>query len=82
MNQLEFYNFLFISQVIQMNTFFSCRSLTLDDWSLINNITNAYDTWGLDCDTSHINNYSLTDSSLTDFLNDEQQMYRSLIEFF
>jgi len=65
-----------------MSLKFSSLNLAADDWSLINNITQAYDIWGLDCDTTHINKYSLTDTSLTDFLNDEQQMYRSLIRFY
>ncbi|CAF1133198.1 unnamed protein product [Adineta steineri] len=65
-----------------MSTNFSSLDLTLDDWSLINNITHAYDICGLNYDKTRINNYSLTDSTLTDFLNDEQQMYRSLILFY
>ncbi|CAF3365919.1 unnamed protein product [Rotaria sp. Silwood2] len=65
-----------------MNTDNYSSKLTLNDWSLINNIKDAYDTSTLDCDTIRINNYSLVDSTLKDFLNDEQQMFRSLIQFY
>ncbi|CAF4816396.1 unnamed protein product [Rotaria sp. Silwood1] len=54
----------------------------MDEWSLINNIKDAYDLSTLDCDATHINNYSLVDSTLKDFLNDEQQMFKSLIKFY
>jgi len=65
-----------------MNRNFCSPNLTLDDWSLINNLSHAYDIWALAYDTNHINNYSLVNSSLIEFLNDEQQVYRNLIEFF
>ncbi|CAF4778265.1 unnamed protein product [Rotaria sp. Silwood1] len=59
-----------------MNKNSSSSNLTSDEWSLINNIKDAYDLSTLDCDTTHINNYSLIDSTLKDFLNDEQQMFK------
>lgn len=69
--------------MLSINKKFSSPNLTLDDWTLINNISYAYDSWALENDhTNHIKNYSLINSSLTDFLNDEHQVYRNLIEFF
>jgi len=65
-----------------MNKDFSFPNLTLNDWSTINNLSQAYDIWALECDTNYLDNYSLTDSSLTRFLNDEQQVYKNLIQFF
>ena len=56
--------------------------LNIEDYSIINNVSQSYDQWALQCDTEHIKYYSLERHSLVHFLNDEQQMYRSLIDFY
>ena len=56
--------------------------LTVDHSPLINNINHSYDQWALQCDTEKMNYYSLERTSLVRFLNDEQQIFASLIEFF
>jgi hypothetical protein len=56
----------------------SSSNLTLDEWSLINNVSHTYDNWALANQTNHLEN----DLSLTDFLNGEQNVYQNLIEFF
>lgn len=68
--------------MFSMDKSFCSSNLTLDDWSLINNISHAYDIWALDGETNPINNYSLTNSLLKDFLNDEHQVYSNLVQFF
>jgi hypothetical protein len=60
----------------------SSSNLTLNEWFLINNLSHTYDNWALANETDYIKNYSLNDTSLTDFLNDEQNVYRNLILFF
>ena len=57
-------------------------NLNVEDYSVINNINHSYDQWALQCDTEHIKYYSLERTSLVHFLNDEQQMFRSLIDFY
>ena len=57
-------------------------NLPVDHSSLINNITHSYDQWALQCDTERMKSYSLDRNSFVHFLNDEQQMYRSLIDFY
>ncbi|CAF3818447.1 unnamed protein product [Rotaria sordida] len=68
--------------IFTMNKNFYSSNLTFDDWSLINNIKHAYDTSIFDYDTILINNSSLIDSTLKDFINDKQQIFRSLIQFY
>ena len=49
---------------------------------MINNITHSYDRYAFEWDIEHIKSYSLERSSLALFVNDEERMHRSLIEFF
>ena len=65
-----------------MATSVSPLSLTSDDWSSINTILTAYNVCSNHCKRTRLETYSLSKTSLIDFLNDEQEMYRSLIQFY
>lgn len=56
--------------------------LTINDWSLINSISQTYETRAFVNQRNSLENYSLENSTLIDFFNDEQIIYRNLIEFF
>ena len=56
--------------------------LSFDHNSIINNIDRSYNRSALEWNIEHVRGYSLERSSLVDFVNDEQEMFRSLIEFF
>ncbi|UJR29858.1 hypothetical protein I4U23_017406 [Adineta vaga] len=65
-----------------MNTTNSSLYLTTNEWLLINRITKIYDNSNINYDKTRLNNYSLSETKLTDFLNDEQEIYQSLIKFY
>jgi hypothetical protein len=57
-------------------------NLTAEHRTLINNINHSYDQCAIECGIEHIKYYSLERSGLVHFVNDEQQMFRSLINFY
>ena len=65
-----------------MNDKLCSLKLSYEDWSLIDDISEIYDIWALGSETNDLNNSSLIDSSLIEFLNAEQIVYQNLIEFF
>jgi hypothetical protein len=56
--------------------------LTDEHPALINNINYSYDQWALRCNPEPTRYDSLDKASFVHFLNDEQEMFKSLIEFF
>lgn len=65
-----------------INNRITLTELTIDEHSLINNLHHSYDRTLSNCFRPNIQNYSVQRSSLVDFLNDEKEMYRSLIDFY
>lgn len=57
-------------------------NLTMNDWSLINSVSQVYETRAFIDQRKSFENYSLENSTLTEFFNDEQIIYRNLIEFY
>ncbi|CAF1328938.1 unnamed protein product [Adineta ricciae] len=65
-----------------MNSSDSSLHLTSHEWLLINRIIEAYDAQIIQCDKDRFTHYSLSHTKLIDFLNDEHDMYRTLIQFY
>ncbi|CAF4476408.1 unnamed protein product [Rotaria sp. Silwood2] len=70
-----------IEPVYPMNTFAIHRNLCDDDRIVLNNIINAYKLGANQADYSHINRCT-SSTTLTQFLNEEVNMYESLINFY
>ena len=56
--------------------------LTSTDWSLINYLSEIYDKRLFELKRNSLENYSLENGTLVDFLNGEENVYGNLIEFY
>lgn len=59
----------------------SCE-LTSTDWSLIHHLSEIYDKRLFELKRTSLEKYSSETSTIIDFLNDEESVYRNLIEFY